>query len=167
MKKIISLIIILITLAACSGKEGVKPQLCGISFTADITYYNENYKGDFTVLDNGDMTVIIREPEILEGYTVTVANGKMTAEYLGLTFVPGTGNMPFSGVLDEVYSKLTEIRGSSLLANLKNGEYILKDGKDLSEYTLYVSPTGLPQRLLIPDEAFSVYFYNVSIINKG
>ena len=44
MKKILSLVLVLLTLVACSSKSAVKPKIYGIEFTADITYYNENYK---------------------------------------------------------------------------------------------------------------------------
>ena len=164
MKKILSLLLVLLTLSACGGKETVKPQIYGISFTADVTYYNENYKGECEISGDGSLTLKITEPEILAGYTVTINNDGIKAEYLGIAFTPNPSNMPFSSVMQDLYKKITEIALCDA-AEKKGDTYIIKGGKDADAYTLYISPTGLPLSLDMPDERFRVYFYNNKVLS--
>ncbi len=159
MKKILSLVIGLLLLAGC-GKAEVTPTLNGITFNADITYYNENYKGECSVSQDGTVVLKITEPESLEGYTLTAERDKMTVEFLGLTFTPTENNMAFSGVFGDIYNCFCEIIEEGNSAKKKGDIYELSSGK---EYTLTVSPTGLPQSLMLPDERFALYFYNVTV----
>ncbi len=166
MKKIISLVLVLLTLSACSGKTEVKPRLVGITFNADMTYFNENYKGECVISSDGALTCKLTEPESLSGYTLTLSKEGMTAEYLGITYTPTESNMPFSGVIGEFYENISEISSSEDSAKKKDDAYIIKGGKDAEAYTLYLSSTGLPQSLQLPDERFTVYFYNVTVLNE-
>lgn len=163
MKKILSIVLVLLTLAACSSKAAVKPKIYGIEFTADITYYNENYKGECKISEDGVLTLKITEPEILSGYTVTVGKDLIKAEYLGIEFVPNLANMPFSSVMQDLHKTITDLAVSEA-AEKKGDTYIIKGGKDADSYTLYISPTGLPQSLEMPDERFRVYFYNATVL---
>lgn len=159
MKKILCAILVLLTLAACSGKKEVAPLLCGISFSADVSYYNENYKGECTVSKDGALTVKITEPEELSGYTVKLSNEGITAEYLGLSFTPTANNMPASSVLSDFY------RQYSAAAFSKEPARSTGDGYRLSGegYTLWLTAMGLPQKAELPDESFCIYFYNVAV----
>lgn len=163
MKKILSLMLILLTLTACSGKTEVTPCLTGIEFNADITYYNENYKGECSVKEDGTLKFTVTEPESISGYTVTLSQNGMTAEFLGLTFVPNENNMPFSGVAGDFYEKyMSAVRGE-YKPSKKGDAYIIEGGNNSEAFTLYISPTGLPQKITLPDERFTVYFYNCSV----
>lgn len=166
MKKIVSLVLVLLTLTACSGKTEVTPRLLGISFNAEMTYFNENYKGACVMSPEGVLTCTITEPETLSGYTVTLSRDGMTAEYLGITYTPSESNMPFSGVIGEFYSKLLTIIDSGASAEKKDDTYVIKGGKDTDAYTLYISPSGLPLSVAIPDDRFTVYFYNTTVLNE-
>ena len=153
----------LFTIILCScGKTTVTPQLTNIGFNADICYYNENYKGECTVSPDGTVKITLSEPETLSGYTVTVGKEGMKAEYLGLSFTPTENNMPQSSVITEFYNKYT---AAATATPQKSGDaYVIKGGSGTDGYTLYISPTGLPQSLQIPDERFIVYFYNTSLL---
>ncbi len=167
MKKIISLVLVLVTLSACSGKTEVAPRLVDISFTADMTYFNENYKGDCVISADGTLICKMTEPESLSGYTVTLSKEGMTAEYLGITYTPTESNMPFSGVIGEFYQKFSAIIASGASARKNDDAYVIKGGKDADAYTLYISSTGLPQSLQLPDERFTVYFYNATVLMES
>lgn len=164
MKKILSVVLCIFTLAACSNSKEISPVLGGISFNAELTYYNESYKGECTLSAENVLTCRITEPEILSGYTVTLSPEGAKAEYLGITYTPTESNMPFSGVLGEFYSTLTEIIGSEAKAEKKDGVYAVSGGKDAAAYTLYVSESGLPLSIELPDERFTVYFYNTTLL---
>lgn len=159
MKRIFCTILVLLTLTACSGKKEVTPLLCGISFTADITYYNENYKGECTVSADGALTLKLTEPKDLSGYTVTLSKEGITAEYLGLSFTPTVNNMPASSVLTDFYNCYYEAAFSDEDAKSTGDGYQLQD----DEYTLWLTAMGLPQKAELPDESFCVYFYNVAV----
>ena len=165
MKKVLSLLLVLLTLTACSSKAAVKPKIYGIEFTADITYYNENYKGECKISEDGVLYLKISEPELLSGYTVTVGKDDIKAEYLGIEFKPNLANMPFSSVIQDLYKVIGEIAKCES-AEKKGDTYIIKGGKDADSYTLYISPTGLPQSLEMPDERFRVYFYNTKVLTN-
>lgn len=165
MKKIICLLIPLILLCSCGKKSEVKPNLSGISFKGEIVYYNENYSCECSVSQEGVLTAKIIEPEILSGFVLTVSKDKITADYLGISYTPTTNNMPFSGAIDSFYKALQECSTEDKRATVSGDEYILKGETEDLGYTLYLSPTGLPQKLLLPDERFSVNFYNVTIEN--
>ena len=162
MKKILPLLLIPFILCSCGGKK-VAVQLSSIAFTAEISYYNESYKGECKTDADGGLTVTVCEPESLSGYTVTLKGEQMTAEYLGLTFTPTENNMPFSGVLVKFYKTLRDISDSSAEAVKKGDSYIFEGGEGAESYTLYISPSGLPQKMELGG-GFTVYFYNVSII---
>ena len=137
----------------------------GISFKGELVYYNENYSCECSVSQDGVLTAKIIEPEILSGFVLTVTKDKITADYLGIYYTPTTNNMPFSGAIDSFYKALQECCLEDKRATLSGEEYILKGDVGDLDYTLYLSPTGLPQKLLLPDERFSVNFYNVTIEN--
>ena len=166
MKKIISLVLILLTLTACRGDKEVTPRLLGISFDAEITYFNENYKGECVLSSDGVLTCRISEPDMLSGYTLTLSKEGMTAEYLGISYTPNESNMAFSGVIGEFYSKLNQIISSAQTAQQKDDTYVIKGGEDADAYTQYISSTGLPQSLRLPDDRFTVYFYNTTVLNE-
>ena len=163
MKKIIWLIIPLIILCSCGKKDKVSPMLTGISFEAQISYYNESYSALCDISKDGVLTAKITQPDILKDFILQVSSQGIKAEYLGITYTPTGGNMPFSGVIDSFYSVLKECMNQETVATLSKEEYIVKGDFDQLGYTLYVAPTGLPQKLLLPDERFSVNFYNVTI----
>ena len=167
MKKIICLLIPLIFLCSCGKKSEVRPLVSGISFKGEIVYYNENYSCECSISPEGVLTAKIIEPEILNGFVLTVAADKITADYLGISYTPTSNNMPFSGAIDTFYKALQDCSLEDKRATLSGDEYTLKGEIEDIEYTLYISPTGLPQKLLLPDERFCVNFYNVTIENQG
>lgn len=167
MKKIVCLLIPLILLCSCGKKSEVKPNLLGVSFKGEIVYFNENYTCECAISQEGVLTAKIIEPEMLSGFVLTVSADKITADYLGISYTPTKNNMPFSGAIDTFYKALIDSSGQDKTATLSGDEYIVKGEIENLEYTLYISPTGLPQKLLLPDERFSVNFYNVTIENQG
>ncbi len=159
MKKIILVLCLLLTLCSCSGEKEVKPQLGGISFGAEVSYYNENYGFDGQLQKDGTLTAVITEPKELEGLSFTLNGDAVTVEYKGLRYTPVEGSMPFSRVMEELYAPLREIVLSETTLADKEGRVVGEDGR----YTLTVSPTGLPQKLSLPDKRFEMRFYNISV----
>ena len=159
MKKILSVLLVIMLLCSCSGGE-ITPHLCGIGFKAEMTYYNESYAFLGELSENGTLKAEITAPEELSELVITISHDSTTVNYKGLTYTPVEGTMPFSAMLEDFYNPIKAVIDSGLTAD-KNGKLTVGSGTDKAEFTL--SPTGLPQKLELPDERFSVTFYNVSV----
>ncbi len=160
MKKIVSVLLVLFLLCSCSGGKEIEPQLRGITFTAEMNYYNEAYGFVGEILSDGTLKASITAPEELKDLNFTISGEGIMVEYKGLTYSPVEGNMPFAGVMEEVYAPIREVILSDAAAD---SDGVLTGGAGVRAYTLTLSPTGLPQKLQIPDESFEIKFYNVSI----
>lgn len=160
MKKLLLVLSLILILCSCGAKREIKPQLSGISFTAEVVYYNENYLLDGVISKDGVFTAEIKEPDELCDLKITLNEDETRVDYKGLVYIPLEGSMPFAKVLQEFYTPVCEIiKGEP---TIKGTEGILKG----EGYTLTVSPTGLPLKLEIPDDRFTFKFYNVSICEE-
>ncbi|MBR6743534.1 MAG: hypothetical protein IKL94_03480 [Clostridia bacterium] len=162
MKRFFVVFILIFTLTSCSAKSSVEPQLKNISFVAEISYYNEVYSCDCVMSKEGELTAVIKLPETLEGFTLKVNSESVTAEYLGISYTPTDGNMPFSSVLEEFYKKLC-LSESVGKAKKTDGVYKITAGEGADKASLYLTEAGLPIKLEMPDERFFAEFYNVTI----
>lgn len=161
MRKAVLSLLLCFTLCACSSGE-IKPCLKGISFTAEMTYYNESYCFDGSISGEGELTALIISPEELKDLKLTIGEKGTTVEYKGITYTPVEGTMPFSAVLQSFYNPIREVMTKKPFAD---GGGKLKIGEGAEAAVFVFSPTGLPQTLELPDKRFSVNFYNVSIIS--
>lgn len=152
-------------LVSCGRKSDVSPVLTGVSFTAEMVYYNETYSCDCTLSPDGVLHARVTEPEMLEGFSLTVDRESVTADYLGISYTPSPGNMPFSSVIEGFYEALCAIADSGATATVSGNEYTVHGGEGASGYTLTVAPTGLPIKLTLPDDRFTVNFYNVTLLS--
>ena len=67
-KAVISVLMLIVFLCGCGGKnKSATPVTKGVSFIADVTYYNECYTCDVAVDENGVMTATVTSPEELSG----------------------------------------------------------------------------------------------------
>lgn len=163
MKRALSLFLLVLTLTSCSQKEKIEPKLSNISFVAEISYYNENYSADCTISNEGVLTAVIKIPKTLEGFTLTVSNDGVEAEYLGIKYRPTDGNMPFASVIKQVYDRLNLVRVSGDTKK-EDKEYIRSIGEGAEKTSLHLTEAGYPILLRLPDERFFIEFYNVTIL---
>lgn len=158
MKRIIAIFLFLITLCGCKGGE-ITPYLGGIAFRGEMTYYNESYAFLGELSKEGKLRLEMTAPESLAEMVFTVDSDGTVAEYKGIVYRPVEGSMPFASIIDRLYLSLIEIGASGETAD-KNG--VLKHEGE-APCTLYLSPTGLPQKLTIDRDGFFVDFYNIKI----
>lgn len=163
MKKICLILAFVLLLTGCSAKNSVEPKLKGISFVAEISYYNEIYSCDCIMSEEGELTAKIKIPETLEGFTLKVNSDGVMAEYLGITYTPTDSNMPFSGVIEEFYQKLCIAKDIKEVKK-KDNSYSISFGEGATKALLRITEAGLPISMEIPDERFKVDFYKVTII---
>lgn len=160
MKKILSALLVIICLCSCSSGE-TKPKLTNLSFSAELTYYNETYLFDGRLLDDATLKATIKQPEELKDLNLTVTPEGITAEYLGLTYTANEATMPFSKTIWDFYLPINNIINNTEAVADKNGA--LNGEANGNKYILTVSPTGLPQKLEIANGRILVKFYNVEI----
>lgn len=168
MKKIISVLsfaVLTLFLSACGGKKvSVTPVTRGISFTAELSYYNECYEAEVTVASNGETDMEITSPDTIKGLSFHFDGEEVTAKYAGLgykadfkAFSEGACCIRLYEILKDTFKEETAVT--------KEGENycISRDGGDLS-YKLYLGGGGLPITAEDSQSGFTVNFKNVTIL---
>lgn len=168
MKKIfLCLTLSLLFLFGCSCKSReVTLTVRGISFSAEISYYNESYICNVNIDRNGKMTLTADSPEDLKGLTLTYTGNEVTAEYMGLTYTPRSGSMPLGNVAESIYGIIGDIEKEVETAPATNGNCTVENNYNGKSYTFVFSPAGLPLSLEIPDSSFKILFNNVTVISE-
>ncbi len=166
MKKIISVLFLAILfLCACGEKKiAVTPVTSGISFTAELTYYNECFEADVTVAKNGETDMEITSPDTIKGLVFHFNGEEITAKYAGLEYKADFKSLPEGACCARLYEILKDTFNEDVTVNSEeNSYYIMRDSKDIS-YKLYLGATGLP--ISAEDNSgFTVNFKNVTILN--
>ena len=159
MKKFVFILCSLLFLCSCSSAE-VKPRLSDITFTAEMSRFNESFTFEGELDGKGNLVAKMTAPEEVKDLVLTLKDGKMTADYKGLVYSPVEGSLPFSSLLKDFHAPLLQIIREGLCAN---GEGKLSGKVENNEYTLFVAPTGLPQRLEMLGGNFTVRFLNIGV----
>lgn len=167
MKKIIWVLsLTVLFLCACGeNKADITPVTIGISFTAELTYYNECYEADVTVAKNGETDMEITSPDTIKGLVFHFNGEKITAKYAGLEYKTDFKALPESACCTKLYEILKDTFREDISVTLEgNSYYILRDSADLS-YKLCLGATGLPISAEEKSSGFTVNFKNVTILN--
>ena len=153
-------------LTGCSGKNNSKPvrlNLRSISFTADVTYYNENYSAECIIDAYGGFVAMLTKPDSLSGLTFEFTD---------------TCKLKFNGIeIDNAERFLPQNSSFSLVNDIINSSEqlpVVKDGKNYvihgeingQKYSFVIAPSGLPISLSMTSYGLNADFKNVSIINK-
>ena len=166
MKKIISVLFLAILFfCACGEKKiSVTPVTSGISFAAELTYYNECYEADVTVAKNGKTDIEITSPDTIKGLVFHFNGEEITAKYSGLEYKTDFKSLPESACCERLYEILKDTFNEDVTVTLEGDSYyIMRDSEDIS-YKLYLGATGLP--ISAEDNSgFTVNFKNVTILN--
>ncbi len=125
-----------------------------------MSRFNESFTFEGELDREGNLVAKMTAPEDIKDLVLTLKDGKMTADYKGLVYSPVEGSLPFSSLLEDFYAPLSQIREEGLCAS---GEGKLSGKVGNNEYTLFVSPTGLPQRLEMLGGNFTVRFLNIGV----
>lgn len=160
MKKIVFALLLILCLCSCT-KNQIELKLTEITFTAELSYFNEVYVFDGHIDKEGTLIAKIKEPEGLQDLKLTVNADGITADYKGLTYTANEATMPFSKIVSDFYGPIGFLCKNQSALEERDGEISGKFGN--AEYVLTVSPTGLPQKLDISSQHIAVKFYNVSI----
>lgn len=162
--KLLVLVVTFIMLCGCSTKQKVSPILRGISFEADISYYNEKYVCDSVVDSDGKLTMKFKYPEEISGLKIFFEYGKINIEYMGLTYTPKDNAIPTGSVAQALYNVISTVECENSTA-VKDGQNCMIEGRYNEKYfKLYLAPSGLPLSILIPDDSFKIQFNNLTLL---
>lgn len=163
-RAVISFLILIIFLCGCGGKNKTTvPVTKGVSFTADVTYYNECYTCDVAVDEKGIMSATVTSPQELSGVKLMFDGENVTAEYLGLTYTLKTDTMPLGNVALSIYNVFAHIAENGLTAEQHESNCIIENEIGGEKYEFIFAPSGLPLELKMPQKELKVIFNNVTL----
>lgn len=167
MKRTLAVIFILVmVLCGCSEKRKITPQVKNISFVAQITRYNEKISLETTVDSKGNMKAIVLKPDDFKGLQFNFQGDKVTAQFLGLTYTPKTGELSVNHAAKIIYDAFRDAEKHSKIS-VKDGENceIEGDTEDMP-YILKFSPAGLPLSLELENDDFKAVFSELRVLSK-
>ena len=165
---IFSAIITLFSFSACSEKRSnISPLTKGITFTAELTYYNECYEGFVTVSDSGDMDIEITSPDTIKGLSFHFDKSGVTAKYLGLEYKYDTDALPEGIVCTNLYEIIRDTQREDAAVIADKDDYFILGNTGKINYKMFVGATGLPISAEDEKSGFKVGFKNVTVIPKN
>ena len=150
-----------IFLCSCAGaKSQISPVLNGISFTAKIFYYDQEYTCIFTATKTGEYEVQFADTQTV----VTFENDTVISEFSGLCHKYVTGSALDDSPVGLLVSVFRDAIKEEKKATLKNGNFLLQDRLAGIPYSFSFGATGLPISLEMPDRELYVEFQNSRIL---
>ncbi len=157
MKKFLC-IALLFLLVGCTAKSNIKPVTRNITFTAEMTYYNEYYEMSVEILKNGNAKISLTHPEELNGLTFNIKNNSLEGEFNGIKIE--TGDSFKTAAVNFIYAAFKDENQTVY----KNDNRFFTKGKcDGGEYTMYLSGAGLPLKICDSADRFEIIIKNTTI----
>ncbi len=148
MKKFLCLIIPIFLLCGCASKiKGITPITKGITFNAQIMYYNEAYECNVNISKNGNTEVSFIAPENLSGLKVFYSGDTVTAEFKGIKYTALAESLPQYSVSDTINNVFSNNYDEVLN---KDDSYFVTFNDTDTEYKMYIGATGLPIKIESP-----------------
>ena len=157
MKKLLCLLLF-VPLIGCAQKTDIKPVTRNISFSAEMTYYNEYYEMAVDIKGNGDMSVSILQPKELEGLIFNIIDGKTTAEFSGIKI--NTDDNYKTAAINFI-SSVFKAEEQTVFEN--DNRFFTKGICDGGEYKMYISEAGLPLQIVDGGNRFEIIIKNLKI----
>ena len=145
-------------LVGCSDVTDIKPILTNITFTAEMTYYNEYYEMAVDISENGDMVVTVNHPDELKGLRFDILNGEVTAAFNGIK-LDGIDTYKTAAV-NFLYSPF-DVKNPKVYK--KDDRFFIKGKCDGGEYTTYITESGLPLKICDNAERFEIIIKNLKL----
>ncbi len=145
-------------LAGCSTSTDIKPVTRGISFTAEMTYYNEYYEMSVDIKHNGNAVISLTHPEELQGLVFNVTNSSLTADFSGIKIE--TDDSYKTAAVNFLYSAFKK-EEQKVYKN--DNRFFTKGECDGGEYTMYIAETGLPLKICDSADRFEIIIKNLKL----
>ncbi len=160
MKKFFVLPLLLVIFCGCSQPKQISPILNDISFEAQISYENENFVCDTTLLDD-TLNFSVIKPDEIKGSSLTLSENSVKAEFNGLSFEPDINSIPQGAVIKVFLEVLKDVKDKKIDCNDNN--CIINGSVSEYEYKFVFAPTGLPISLTIDELDLEIDFKNVTV----
>lgn len=167
MKKILTVLLVITIVFAITGCNGKKtdivPVTKGISFTAQIDYYNECYECLVTVNDKNDMIIELTSPDTVKGMTFNFKDNDVTVKYNDLQYKYSLDSMPEGVVCSYIYQIFNNTMEDNVdVMSDKDCYYIQGETKNC-KYKMILGETGLPIEIKENESGMNVTLKNVSV----
>ena len=148
----------LLILTGCARASSITPITRNLSFTAEVTYYNEFYEISGEINHNGQMTLNFLEPEALKDIVFTITDNNIKAYFKGISYDYNSPQQ--SDVISFIYNAFKE-EAPTVYEN--DNDFFTKGKFDDFEYKLFIGQSGLPLKIIDSSGRFNVVFKNPSI----
>lgn len=169
MKKIFSLILTVVAsvlFASCGKGTAIAPKTTGISFTAELEFFENKYVAAVTVRPDGNAEVQIISPDTLKGLEFNFTGEDVTAKYLGLEYKYNIGEQPSVAAVSYLYEILKDISEKERQITLEDGRFYTDGRTENIKYRMYFGATGLPISASDEDNNFVITFKNVTVTDS-
>ena len=152
--------LLIFTLSGCNGiANNITPHTKGISFIAEVTYYNECYECDVAIEQNGDTVITLTQPDDIEGLTFNYKGNQVAISYKGLEYKTDLSS-PENSVANFLYSVFQNPSKDVI----KNNDNLYVEGKaDSHSYKMFLGATGLPLKITTVSGSYEVIIKNATI----
>lgn len=169
MKKIFSLVLtvaVSVLFASCGKETAIAPKTTGISFTADLEFFENKYEAAVTVKPDGNAEVKVTSPDTLKGLEFDFSGKAVTAKYLGLEYKYNTDEQPSVAAAAYLYEVLKDVSEKGRQITLEDGRFYADGRTENIKYRMYFGATGLPISASDEDNNFVITFKNVTVTDS-
>lgn len=160
----ISAVLSALLLCACgAAAPDITPYTKGITFTADITLYNECCSAEVTVSKEGEARFELVSPESVEGLALIFSGSEVRAEFGELEYDYSVSPLDESGMCGRLYAIIADTFDPETKATAEADLIYVSGRTQDAEYRLYLGATGLPISAESANGSFTAVFKNVTV----
>ena len=165
MKRFWALFIILVFLCGCSAEKEVKISASPMSFDCLIEGQDEKYTVNVKTSENTDtIEASVTSPENLRDLKYTLQNDVFSTEYKGINTTADIKEAAEENTVILLLKVIKDTIGKPTVAK-KDGNYEYSGNLDGFDYTVSVSPSGLPLGITVSPLGVTVEIKNLTLVN--
>lgn len=160
MKKLFFIgLMICFTFASCGNKSKtiVIDPIFSCSFSAE--YNDTSIKGDINVSDD-NVKIVITEPDVIKGVTLTANNNQVSLEYMGLTKTFSQADYPQIAFISSIKEIISDVSMNKPEAVVIENGYGINGSFNGYEYNLIIDNDLLISKIYVPSIDLSVELYD-------
>lgn len=166
MKKIILGVLavtVLLLSVSCGKGTAVIPKTTGISFVADMEFFENKCVASVNVKENGDTKAEIISPDSIKGLSFIFSGGDATVRYLGLEYKYDMAAQPSGAAVSYLYEMLKDASCDGRQISFDDGRFYTDGRISKTKYRMYFGATGLPISACDGENNFKISFKNAAI----
>ena len=159
MRKIFSVILLLIILCGCKSTAKITPVTRDITFVCEANYYNETYKCKCDVEKNGDTTIEFTYPADIEGLRFAFSKNGVSVNYRELQYI--SEKIVFENSVASLINEALSLTDTEVFE--ENDVFYTEGVNNEFEYKLQLGATGLPIKITTRPDIAQIVFKKVKI----